>query len=330
LSKTILIVGLGSIGSRHLKNLLHLGVNDISLIRRTKEVSAEFSNISVYTSIKEACEKKNFTHAFITTPTKNHYKDFLALSESNIQNIYIEKPITDLVEEALDIEFKAKELDLNVVVGYDLHFDLGLQKVIDLLASDTIGEVCTFFAEVGQYLPDWRPSQDYSKSMSAKKNLGGGVMLDLIHEFDYINWILGPVSKILGKHKKSSNLKIETEDISVNILETKNGIIGTLTLDYLQKELSRTLKIIGNFGTIIWDYKESSVKWMTHESKEWNSFDYSGFSRNDRFVEITKAFLDSSTLTKDKRLSSISDAIQSLKMVEKAKETNDKENLEFI
>lgn len=322
MSKKILIIGLGSIGQRHLKNVLSLGFKDVFLVRRNATILSDFPSLKVYESIKTACKEKKFDVAIICTPTSNHFKDFTEVAKYKIPNIYIEKPICNSVEEAQKIEEITKQQNLNVAIGYDLHFDLGLLKVKELVIKNTIGKTCSFQVEVGQYLPDWRPNQDYREGMSAKKALGGGVMFDLIHEFDYVNWIFGPVKNIFGKNTQISNLEIDTEDISLNIVETKQGVLGTISLDYLQKELSRTCKIIGDRGTIIWNYKESTVIWMTHDNPVWQEFKYSHIERNDRFLAIIKTFLELDVTNLDSRLSTIKDSIISLKMVELAKKSN--------
>jgi len=318
----ILIIGSGSIGKRHLRNLINLGYRDICLIRRQKKKLIDFPFLEVYTSIKEACNKNTFNFAIIATPSSMHYQNFIEISNENIPNVYIEKPIATNINEAIKIEKISKLKDINVCVGFDLHFDLGLIKVKELLKNNVIGNICSFQVEVGQFLPDWRVNEDYRKGMSAKKKLGGGVMLDLIHEFDYVNWIFGPIIKVFGKNNQISNLEIETEDVSFNIVQTKSGIFGSIYLDYLQKELSRQCKIVGNNGTIIWNYKDSTVKWMTHQDVIWKEFEYKEISRNDRFIEIIKAFIESNSEIKDNRLSNIEDAIQSLKMIEISKQSN--------
>ncbi|MFY0604287.1 MAG: Gfo/Idh/MocA family oxidoreductase [Flavobacteriaceae bacterium] len=322
MSKKILIIGLGSIGQRHLKNLFHLGYSDVSLVRTNGAILNDYPNLNVYASISEACSEENFDMAIISTPTANHFSDFNFLADYNVKNIYIEKPITHSVTDAEKIKKITLHKKLNVVVGYDLHFDLGLLKVKELLLKKTVGNICSFQVEVGQYLPDWRPNQDYREGMSAKKVLGGGVMLDLIHEFDYVTWIFGPMLKVFGKNKHISDLEIETEDISLNILETKNGVLGTISLDYLQKELARTCKIVGDKGTILWNYKESKVSWLTHDNTTWNEFEYSHIERNDRFRTIIKTFIESEIEKLDFRLTNVNDAIASLKMVEAAKKSN--------
>ena len=260
----------------------------------------------------------------------NHLKTLQVLISNNVNNIYIEKPISNDYSQCIGILKEIEAKKINVTVGYDLHFDPGLLKIEKLLSKGSIGRVVSFISEVGQFLPDWRPTVDYRKSMSARKIDGGGVMLDLVHEFDYIEWLLGPIVSIVGMHDKLSNLEIETEDISVNILKAKSGVIGTLHLDYLQKELTRKFKIIGENGIIVWDYSKAILNWKINNNEKWDYFDYSSFSRNDRFIKIMQLFLESSYESRDKRLTTFSDALKSLKMVTVAKQSNANNMVELL
>jgi predicted dehydrogenase len=158
--------------------------------------------------------------------------------------------------------------------------------------------------------------------MSAKVALGGGVMLDLIHEFDYLSWILGGFQRVYGFHKKIEKLAIETEGIAVNILETKAGVLGVLSLDYIQKALNRNSKFIGDAGTIEWNYVTAEVKWNTHDNQEWQYFDYKNVSRNDRFLAILDAFLKANSYNFDDRLTSLEEGIQALRTVIQVKKSN--------
>lgn len=329
-SKKIVIIGLGSIGKRHLANIMSLGYEDVTLIRSSGKPLIDHDKLEVFNTIEEGCRKYRFEVAVIATPTANHLKTLQVLISNNVNNIYIEKPISNDYSQCIGILKEIEAKKINVTVGYDLHFDPGLLKIEKLLSKGSIGRVVSFISEVGQFLPDWRPTVDYRKSMSARKIDGGGVMLDLVHEFDYIEWLLGPIVSIVGMHDKLSNLEIETEDISVNILKAKSGVIGTLHLDYLQKELTRKFKIIGENGIIVWDYSKAILNWKINNNEKWDYFDYSSFSRNDRFIKIMQLFLESSYESRDKRLTTFSDALKSLKMVTVAKQSNANNMVELL
>ncbi len=322
MNKSILIVGLESIGKRHLRNLVELGYRNISIVTRHGIPVESFEEFEFYTSISSACSSKFVNVVIISTPTSNHIIDLLEALENNIKNIYLEKPISHSLDNIKEIERKVSISNVNIVVGYDLHFDPGLILMKEYIDSNKIGKIVSFVSEVGQYLPDWRPGVDYRKSMSAHKNQGGGVMLDLVHEFDYINWLVGPIRSITGKNNKISNLEIDTEDVSVNIIETDSGVLGTIHLDYLQCELSRTCKVIGDDGMIIWDYKNSTLKFMSHNDRSWIVHDFSERNRNDRFMDIMSSFMNSCNGSNDNRLVSFKEAIESIKLVDLSKKSN--------
>jgi predicted dehydrogenase len=205
-----------------------------------------------------------------------------------------------------------------------LHFDPGLQKVKELLGQKAIGEVISVNAQVGQYLPDWRPAEDYSKGMSARKETGGGVMLDLVHEFDYLLWLIGSVVTVACQYRNSGALNIETEDVADVLLKFVSGVTGTIHLDYLQQKLVRNCLFTGSKGSITWNLATSKVNWI-NSKKEESEFDYKSFERNDRFIEIMKTFLEDKN---DYRLTTFQQGIDSLKLVLAAKKSSDQN--EFV
>ena len=170
------------------------------------------------------------------------------------------------------------------LVGFDLRFDPGLGKVKSLLEEGRIGRVVAIQAQVGQYLPDWRPWEDYRTGISANAEKGGGVILDLIHELDYVSWLIGPAPHVVCFADRVSSLEIETEDTAAILLRFENGAIGTVHLDYIQRAPSRTCRVIGEKGTIFWDYFAHRVRWYEIEKDVWKEFEYDDFQRNDRFL----------------------------------------------
>ncbi len=311
----ILLIGLGSIGLRHLRNLLTLAYSGVSVVSRSGRLPEEFSSLPVYSSLPAALSSATFDAAIVCTPTSFHFHSVKALLEAQVPNIYIEKPVSNSLNGMDVLLALSASYQNNIVVGYDLHFDPGMQKVKQLIEEDAIGKVVSVNAQVGQYLPDWRPKEDYIKGMSARKETGGGVMLDLIHEFDYLLWLMGPAKTVACQYSNSGALNIETEDVCEVLLHFKNGVIGTIHLDYLQQKLVRNCLITGYGGTITWNLAESKVNWI-NKNKEEFAFDYKGFERNDRFIEIMKAFLENKN---DPRLTTLRQGVESLRLVLAAK-----------
>ncbi len=284
----ILIIGLGSIGKRHLNNLLSLGYTNLSVVSRKGILPKEFEHLTIFKNIQEAVVAKNFTTAVICVPTAQHIEALQECLQAGVQHIYLEKPVShnyNGIQEILS-NYPAA----NIYVGFDMHYDLGLQKIKSLLQENIIGNIVSVNAQVGQYLPDWRPYEDYSKGMSAKKETGGGVLLDLVHEFDYLFWLFGNAKTIASINKNSGSLNIETEDVAEVLIQFQSGIIGSIHLDYLQQKLIRNCLITGSKGSIKWDLTASKVEWILAD-KSTQEFNYTGFERNDRFVNIMKDFL---------------------------------------
>lgn len=285
----VLIAGAGSIGRRHLQNLREVGVQDIYLYRTRDQPLKEAPELPVFTDLKQALES-NPKAVIVSNPTAFHMEIALAAARAGC-HLFIEKPLAhswDGVEELLSL---VREKRLVAMVGFDLRFDPGLCRIKRLIEQKQIGPFNAIHAQVGQYLPDWRAGEDYRGGMSARIAAGGGVILDLIHELDYTSWLFGPVDRVACFADKLSSLEIETEDTASILLKFQSGAIGTVSLDYVQRCASRTCRIIGELGTILWDYHGQKVAWYQDNNKSWEEFDYSGFERNERFLAEMRHFL---------------------------------------
>lgn len=310
----ILLIGAGSIGKRHLANIVTLGYTNISVVTNSV-LTAPFTGFTTYTSVEQAFTGNHFDAAFICTPTANHFDALRILLQKKVENIYVEKPLSHNNSHIAEILALAAAYKNNIVVGYDLHFDPGIQKVKALMQQGIIGKTVSVNAFVGQYLPQWRPREDHRKGMSARAEAGGGVILDLVHEFDYLCWLNGPVETVAGFNINTGCLEIETEECAEILLKFHNKSIGSVHLDYLQQSLVRYCIVTGTKGTITCNLAERKVTWLA-ESGITGEFSYAMFERNDRFKEIVRCFLEHNT---DERLTGLQPALQSLQIAEAAK-----------
>lgn len=315
----IIIVGLGSIGKRHFHNLINLGYDNISIVSKSSVVDTTFERFKIYSSLESALSEDVFSHAIICTPTANHISDLEILLDNNIQNIYLEKPISNNLDHIDRINSKIQNCR-KCIVGYDLHFDPGLLKMKEILTEKKLGKLFSINAVVGQFLPDWRPIQNYKEGMSAKIDKGGGVLLDLIHEFDYLRWLIGNPERIACIYQNNPTLEIETEDVADVLIQFENNVTGTIHLDYHQKKLVRNCMITCEKGTIFWDLAISEVKVVTQSDKI-ETFSYQDFERNQRYINCMSAFIDDSKF--NDKLTTFEEAIISLKMVVAAKKSSE-------
>ena len=288
-----LVIGCGSIGKRHIENLRKLGVQDIIAFdvqsSRREEVRERFG-VSVANSLARAWEYKPDV-AVITVPTSLHIPLALQAAKHTC-HLFIEKPLSHTMEGADELLREVKERGLVTLVGCNMRFHPGLMRVKELVDEGAVGKVVAARVEVGQYLPDWHPLEDYRHSYSARQDLGGGVVLDAIHEIDYIRWMLGVVETIACFAGKLSRLEIETEDTAAILLRFSSGAIGEIHMDYVQRVYGRTCQIIGDGGTIRWDYTTDEVQWYSADTREWQIFgNPSSWDPNQMYVDEMQHFL---------------------------------------
>ena len=316
----LLFIGMGSIGKRHLKNCLELGYSDVYIFSNSFADYTHISQERCFKDLHQALSAHIYDVVFINTPTSTHIDILNELAGTPHKCIYMEKPVSHSIE-GINLEtlssFKKKDA---MVVGYDLRFDPGLSKCMGWIEEGLIGEALAFNAFVGSYLPDWRPNIDYRQSMSAKKMSGGGVMLDLAHEFDYLYYLFGDVKRLSCFYQKTGAFEIETEDVAHVIVEFKSGVSGALSLDYLQREYTRYCRVTGSAGSILWDYASNKVTLFKGNNVR-EIFDYTHFSRDDRFKSILGCVLNRTFA--DKRLVSFEDALYSLNIILKAKHSSE-------
>ncbi len=157
-------------------------------------------------------------------------------------------------------------------VGYNLRFHPGLRKLKELVEAETLGRLLWAYVEAGQYLPDWRPWQDYRQSYTARRDLGGGILLDGSHELDSITWLMGKPTEVMCMAGKVSALEVDVEDCADVLLRFPCGAQADIHLDFVQHGYSRSCKLVGELGTALWDFTSREVKIYLAKTKSWQSF----------------------------------------------------------
>lgn len=289
----ILVVGCGSIGKRHIRNLKALKVGEIIVHDakpdRCREAEEQFG-IKTFSSLDEALAQKPDV-ALICTPTSLHISPALSAARSGC-HLFIEKPLSHSLDDVHELLEIVAQKSLTTLVGCNMRFHPGIVKTKRLLESNTIGKVVCARVQAGQYLPDWHPWEDYRQGYSARESLGGGVILDGIHEIDYITWFLGEVSQVFCFSGKLSSLEIDTEDTAEILLQFRSGAIAEVHLDYIQRFYGRSCQIIGEEGTILWDFNERRVKSCSSGSRTWQVFpDRPDYDINEMYEDEMKHFV---------------------------------------
>ena len=288
----ILIVGLGSIGRRHLTNICSKTNYEIIVYtKRTDLSNIRKKNIKIFNDL-DLCLKENPSIAFITNETINHVPIALKLAKRGL-HLFIEKPISNDMNQMKNLLQIVKRKKIITLVGCNFRFDKCIQKIKSLIEQKKIGKVISVKVEYGTYLPDWHPDENYSKGYAARDDLGGGVVLTCIHELDYLYWFFGKIKEVFSITGKFSDLKVTTDDLSAIILRFKSNIIAEIHLDYFQRPEARSCKIIGTNGTIKWNTLTNEVNIYSSKNKRWkNVLKVKKGERDQMYINELKHFFN--------------------------------------
>lgn len=281
----VCFVGVGSIARRHIKNLTEICKErnmelSIDAFRRSTSVAAdkmEFDN--VYTNADEL--PNDYDIIFITNPTDLHMDTLNALHLKS-KHFFVEKPLTSL-KKLTEVEtFKCREESV-YYVACPLRYTSVIQYLKSHVNSD---EIVAARCISSSYLPDWRPGADYRKTYSANKELGGGVSIDLIHEWDYIKYLLGMPKDVVYVNGRFSNLEINSEDYA-SYIATYGDKVVELHLDYFGRKTIREILLFTNDDTIVGDLVNSKITYL----KEGKVIEF-GENRDDFQKNELRFFLD--------------------------------------
>ncbi|MBI4620263.1 MAG: Gfo/Idh/MocA family oxidoreductase [Desulfobacterales bacterium] len=309
-----LICGVGSVGERHIRNLLSLEHDNIILYRtRFLPLRTTEQSFLSFSSLDDALSERP-NAAFITNPTNLHIPVALRCAKLGC-HLFIEKPLShnlDGIDELQKIVIAKK---LIVCIGFQFRFHPGLKKIKELLDEQAIGRVVHVAAHWGEYLPDWHPWEDYRKGYSAREDLGGGVILTLCHPFDYLRWLIGEISYVASLGGSLGDLTLPVEDTVDVLLQFNSGLIGHVHLDYIQRPPSHWLQITGCNGVIKWDNSDGNVHLYRTNNSSWETFSVlKEFERNNMFIDEIQHFIDCIQGSKGTSIT-LDDGIKSLKVV---------------
>lgn len=293
----VLIAGHGSIGKRHL-GIVRKSLPDVEIMvlrNQFAEKIPEFAD-QISFSLDEAVKFRPNV-AIIANPSSFHLEIAKAMVEIKC-HILIEKPISSElngVNKFLDL---VRESNIVCQVGYNLRFCPSLQKFRELIHEGVVGNTMSVRCEIGQYLPEWRPHKDYRHSVSAQQKLGGGVLLELSHEIDYLRWIFKNVNWVSAWMGNLSDLQIDVEDcvnmiLSFDSLQTNKEVIASLNMDFIRRDATRICTIIGSEGSLRWDGLKSKIEIFNKKTLKWDILSSYPNEIEQSYIIQWKSFLQS-------------------------------------
>lgn len=289
-----MIAGLGSIGRRHLRNLVALGERDILLYRTHLSTlpDQELADFPVETDLGQALAQKPDA-VIVANPTAYHLDIALPATQAGC-HLLLEKPISGRLDERVsELQRIVTAKDLQVLVGFQFRFHPTLARIREIILAGVLGRPLSFRVHWGEYLPDWHPWEDYRQSYAARRDLGGGVVNTLSHPLDYVRWLFGEVCSLTGTTAQVSGLALDVEDLAEITLGFENGVVGSVHLDYIQRPPEHTLAIIFERGLIRWDNASGEAQVYAADSTSWETLrPPEDFERNQLFLSETAHFLE--------------------------------------
>ena len=333
----ILIIGLGGIGQRHTRNLRALLGDSVEIIayrvRRLTHVVTptmgadvernveEVYNIRTFHALDEALAEKPDI-AFVCNPSSLHVEVTRACLLAGC-DVFLEKPLADSLDGTSELVELARERRRIVMVGYQLRFHPCVVRLTEVVLSGVLGSLLGVRATIGEYLPNWHPYEDYRIMYAARADLGGGVVLTQIHEFDFLYSIFGVPSRVYSVGGHWSDLEVDVEDTASTLMEVPfAGRLLPIQLhqDYLQSPPNRQCEVIGDRGRVVMDLHALTVSLFTRGNPEPEVFRVENFDRNNLFLDQTRHFLHC-VETRSKSVVDLADGVQSLRMALAAKQS---------
>lgn len=262
-----LIVGLGSMGKRRIRNLRFSGQDEIIGydIRsdRRREAKKKYG-IKVIGSLKNIAQE-NFDVMIISTPPDQH-GGYIRMALKLKMHFFVEHPTNDDGYK----EILSRVDGRSAIIGAPsctLRYYSPVKMIKSILAQGKVGRILAFQYHTGQYLPDWHPYEDYRKVYYSKKSTGA---CREIFPFDliWLNWLFNSEVKEIGGYiNKVSDLDMRADDIILANLKYKNEILGNVIIDAIARKPYQTLRVLGSEGTLDWDNFDSVVKLYSAKSK---------------------------------------------------------------
>lgn len=259
----VAVVGLGNIATRHRRNLKQLFPH-AQLYAMSASGRMPHETVSDADHLVESIDvliAQQVQLVIVASPAPFHAAHAIPLIEAGIA-VLIEKPVVATLGELKALQEAVSQYTTPIAMGYCLRYLPSAHEMKKYLSSGMLGNMYHAYVEVGQYLPDWRPSKDYHESVSAKAALGGGVLLELSHEFDYTQWLLGELTLQHAILRQSEELGLEVEDSADMLLSTEQNAVVHLHLDFLQRKAYRQCRFVGSQGALEWDLISNEIRFV--------------------------------------------------------------------
>lgn len=254
-SPSVLVLGAGSIGSRHVRNLLAAGA-DVAV---ADPLSTRAGALAAYGARPIAVDeswRRRWDGIVVASPTTAHGEHALAALEMT-DHVLVEKPLAASIAQASDLAARGRD---RLAVGFNLRFHEPVERLAGLVHGGYVGAIRSARLWFGSWLPTWRPAVDYRETYSARRDLGGGVLMDAIHELDLALWLVGELRPVGALVARLGPLAIDVEDTAFALLATTDGAPVSIGLDYLSRRYRRGIEVVADTATVRLDWARRVIE----------------------------------------------------------------------
>lgn len=324
---SILIVGCGSIGARHARNLATLGVGTLILCdpdaERVDSLASELNVLQIVSvsSIEEALGRDNPPDAaVIATPSSMHVAHATECVSAGV-DVLIEKPLSNTLEGVVSLINEASENKAIAMMAMCYRFHPVFTRLKEIIEENSLGDIYHVNYFGGHYLPDWHPEADYREEYAARSDLGGGVVLTSIHGLDNIRWLFGDVLEVASFVDTVSELDMDVEDMVASIMKTEKAIHISMYSDFLNRIGQHLMHITGSLGNLECDFISGTFKRFSANDAE-TTIETVEYDINTMYTGEMEYFLKS-IQERVEPVPGLHDGINTLKLAMALKESSD-------
>lgn len=288
-----LVIGLGSMGKRRVRNLIALG-NQTNIagfdLREDRRVEAKKYNIAIYSDFEKAMDEFKPNVFIISTPPNLHMY-YAYLAEKNNIHCFIEASVVE-ADKILNLSKKIKERKLLIAPSCTMRFYPMPIKVKELLQKNTIGEVLSFNYHTGQYLPDWHPWEKIEDFYVSNPNTGGCREI-VPFELSWINDVFGDSKPLACVRRKLTDINADIEDIYHCLLQYPNNIIGNMTVEVISRpKATRELRILGSNGEITYSADNNELKFINIDMTDWEIVNFDAGTVENGYINPEEPYIN--------------------------------------
>ena len=288
----VLIIGAGSVGRRHARNLASLGCRISAMDPRAErgaELAAETPVVATFTDLDAALAAPDLDAVAVCSPTAFHVDQAIAALRAGLP-VLLEKPVAKDLATAQRLADVVDETGLPLLLGYTWRWWPPLANLRQRLADGVVGPLRHVDFIMSAHLADWHPGEPLAEFFMSSAALGGGALLDESHWIDLMLWLFGLPTTLSASVETISDLEITSDDNVDMQLSYPDGLRVRIHLDLFGRPHRKEIRFVGENGTILWSEAPNRIAVAHGMTADWQTTDFDG-ERNDMFMGVAREFL---------------------------------------